>query len=269
MPCSSLFNLRSAALAFLAAAACVSSGAAAAPPSDCFSAEEGMDPNSVVQGTSGERGVVILYFEQCDGSLYIFDRSDMAQAARVNESWRFEELISMRLTREGIEITAKFISGIGPRAAEPFGARFIANHKPGGGYTVRQDESYTKKWGALDPDEWGITQAPSLSQLMAPVLLAATEEFEEQPAVIMLIERKGLLNPMLPGMAKDLPSRAGRGQAAILVERRGLLDDSVFADRHYAIAYFTNGQWRFDAIYRQFLCARGTKPRQWKAGLCS
>lgn len=64
------------------------------------------------------------------------------------------------------------------------------------------------------------------------------------------------------------PSEEGTAMK-VTVERTGLLNDSVSADRHVGFATQRAGKWVLTGLWRQQLCARGVQRGKWTKTPCA
>lgn len=252
-------------------------GTAPAAAQTCFDPVAELDPNSIVadlfrfEGDTVSRPFV-LYREPCDGALYLVTVPEGERLVRVNESWQANDVISARWLdnsqTETIEVVANFSTGIGPEGARPFSARFVLTRAEGGVFVSTYDEAAITPWAVLPEAEYATGPETRLLDLLKPWLIYPQEEEEELQLITIHMGSNLGVRPTLAETASSLPRRAAAGQVEMLAEFSGLADDSVSAERLFAIANRVDGGWRMEQVWRQFRCARGADPGAWTAALC-
>ena len=244
---------------------------------DCFDPEAELDPNGYVADLFRFEGETVthpfaLYREPCDGALYLVALPEGERLVRVNPSWQANHIISARwLEDEGserIEIVANFSTGIGPEGARSFPARFVVSQTAGGTYLSAYDETPVTPWAALPSSE--LLEQPQKQPLdLLKTWLTAAQDGEEGPQAITIhLGNNSTSNRALAEIAPTLPRRADQSQVEMLIEISGLADDSVSAQRFYAIANRGKGEWRLEQVWRQLRCARSANPDAWQAAAC-
>ncbi len=86
----------------------------------------------IAPGDKGADGALIFFEEPCDGAVYIAT-PDGNPLGRVNESWRLWAFVDAIYAdgADRIDVTAEFVTGIGPTGAEPFRVRIPLTQNDG------------------------------------------------------------------------------------------------------------------------------------------
>lgn len=257
------------ALSFLSA----SPGAA----QDCFDPAAKLDPNGYVADLFRFEGGTIthpfaLYREPCDSALYLVTLPEGERLVRVNPGWQANDIISARwLEDDGsarIAIVANFSTGIGPEGARSFPARFVVSQTADGSYRSAYDERPVTPWAALPSSQFLARPQKRPLDLLQTWLIAAQDGEEGPLAITIHLGNSANSNPALAKLAPALPRRADPSQVEMLIEISGFADDSLSAQRFYAIANRGEGEWRLEQVWQQLRCARSADPDAWQAAVC-
>lgn len=166
-----------ASLLLLILGACAGASGTAPPPSpdpapESHSALEGLDACAydfesglLIWPTHRDRRPELALFG-CKGGLFLVDVDAGMPLVRLNESWWLEDISASAWNGSGtaLEVTASFITGIGPTAAVPFDWQFL----------VSQDDAGVWQSRALEPGPADyVVEADGMVEITRPEQLQA------------------------------------------------------------------------------------------------
>lgn len=119
------------------------------------------------------------------------------------------------------------------------------------------------EWAFDEQGAWQEWRGGSVTALLKPILGNHVEAMEGKPGLTVSMKQARWYHwafPKLPVGQKDF--------LGVEIERTGIADDAVSADRYFVAVVQSEDGWRVDKLWRQQMCARGKFAGQWTEQNC-